>query len=86
LASEFSPLFTPDGSLVFVSSEGDKSFIYRMNQDGSGRQKITPDPVVRLQTVSPNGQWAVAQVGFPGEDPPRGVVAIPLSGGTPVRL
>jgi len=57
-----------------------------MNQDGSGRQKITPDPVVRLQTVSPNGQWAVAQVGFPGEDPPRGVVAIPLSGGTPVRL
>jgi Tol biopolymer transport system component len=86
LASEFSPLFTPDGSLVFVSSEGDKSFIYRMNQDGSGRQKITPDPVVRLQTVSPNGQWAVTQVGFPGEDPPRGVVATPLSGGTPVRL
>jgi eukaryotic-like serine/threonine-protein kinase len=84
--SEFSPLFTPEGNLVFMSSEGDKSFIYRMNQDGSGRRKITLDPVVRLQTVSPDGQWAVAQVGFPGEDPPRGIVAIPVSGGARVRL
>jgi eukaryotic-like serine/threonine-protein kinase len=84
--NEFSPLFTPDGNLVFMSSEGDKSFIYRMNQDGSGRRKITPDPVVLLQTVSPDGQWAVAQVGFPGEDPPRGTVAIPVSAGARVRL
>jgi hypothetical protein len=86
LASEFSPLFTPDGSLVFMSSDGDKNFICRMNQDGSGRRKITLDPVVVLQTVSPDRQWAVAQVRFPGEDPPRGVVAIPVSGGEPVRL
>jgi serine/threonine protein kinase len=85
-ASEFSPLFTPEGSLVFMSSDGDKNFICRMNQDGSGRRKITLDPVVLLQTVSPDGQWAVAQVGLPGEDPPRGVVAIPVSGGEPVRL
>jgi serine/threonine protein kinase len=85
-SNEFSPLFTPEGNLVFMSSEGDKSFIYRMNQDGSGRRKITPDPVAQLQTVSPDGQWAVAQVGFLGEDPPRGIVAVPVSGGAPVRL
>jgi eukaryotic-like serine/threonine-protein kinase len=85
-SNEFSPLFAPDGNLVFMSSEGDKSFIYRMNQDGSGRRKITPNPVVLLQTVSPDGQWAVAQVAFPGEDPSRGIVAIPVSGGAWVRL
>jgi Tol biopolymer transport system component len=76
--NEFSPVFTPDGNLVFMSSEGDQSFIYRTNHDGSGRRKITPDPVVLLQTVSPDGQWAVAQVAFPGEDPSRGIVAIPI--------
>jgi serine/threonine protein kinase len=84
--SEFSPVFAPDGSLFFMASEGDKNFVYRMNQDGSGRRKITPDPVVQLQTVSPDGQWAVAQVSFPGEDPPRGIVAIPVSGGAQARL
>jgi Tol biopolymer transport system component len=84
--NEFSPVFVPDGNLIFMSSEGDKSFIYRMSQDGSGRRKITPDPVVQLQTVSPDGHWAVAQVAFPGEDPSRGIVAIPVSGGAWVRL
>jgi serine/threonine protein kinase len=84
--NEFSPVFAPGGGLFFVASEGDKNFIYRINQDGSGRRKIAPDPVVQLQTVSPDGQWAVAQVSFPGEDPPRGIVAIPVSGGAQVRL
>jgi hypothetical protein len=84
--NEFSPVFVPNGNLVFLSSDGDKSFIHRMNQDGSDRRKITADPVVQLQTVSPDGQWAVAQVAFPGEDPSRGIVAIPVSGGAWVRL
>ena len=84
--NEFSPVFAPGGGLFFMASEGDKNFIYRINQDGTGRRKITPDSVVQLQTVSPDGQWAVAQVSFPGEDPPRGIVAIPVSGGAQVRL
>ena len=84
--NELSPAFGPDGTLFFMSSEGEKSFVYRMNQDGSDRRKITADPVVQMQTVSPDGQWVVAQVAFPGEDPPRGVAAIPVSGGAWTRL
>jgi serine/threonine protein kinase len=83
---DLSPVFAPDGSLFFMSVEGDKSFIYRMKQDGTERRKITSDPVVQFQTVSPDGQWVVTQIGFAGEDPPRGVVAIPVSGGAPVRI
>ncbi len=83
---EFSPVFGPGADLFFTSIEGEKNFVYRMSQDGSGRRKITPDPVVQLQTVSPDGQWVVAQVAFAGEDPPRGVAAIPVSGGAWVRL
>jgi DNA-binding winged helix-turn-helix (wHTH) protein/Tol biopolymer transport system component len=85
-AKDFSPIFAPDGILIFMSSEGEKSFLYRMRPDGGERRKITPDPVIQLQTVSPDGQWVVTQVSFPGEDPPRGIAAIPLSGGAPVRL
>jgi eukaryotic-like serine/threonine-protein kinase len=85
-AKDFSPVFAPDGTLIFMSMEGEKSFLYRIRSDGGERRKITPDPVVQLQTVSPDGKWVVTQVSFPGEDPPRGIVAIPLSGGEPVRL
>jgi serine/threonine protein kinase len=84
--NELSPAFGPDGTLFFMSSEGEKSFVYRMNQDGSDRRKITADPVVQMQTVSPDGQWVVAQVPFPGEDPPRGITAVPVSGGAWMRL
>ena len=83
---EFSPLFGPGNDLFFSSFEGEKNFVYRMSRDGTGRRKIMRDPVVQLQTVSPDGQWVVAQVAFAGEDPPRGVAAIPVSGGAWVRL
>jgi hypothetical protein len=57
-----------------------------MHQDGSDRRKITVNPVVQMQTISPDGQWVVAQVAYPNEDPPRGIAAIPVSGGGWVRL
>jgi hypothetical protein len=85
-SDNFGPIFVPDGSLLFMSSEGEKTFIYRMAQDGSGRRKLIPDPVVQMQTVSPDGQWVVAQIAFPGEDPPRGVVAISANSKERIRL
>jgi hypothetical protein len=39
-----------------------------------------------MQTISPDGQWVVAQVAYAGEDPPRGIAAIPVSGGASVRV
>ena len=66
---DFGPIFAPDGTVFFMSSEGENTFIYRMKQDGSERRKVTPDPVVQMQTVSPDGQWVVTQAEFPGEDP-----------------
>ena len=83
---DFGPIFAPDGTVFFMSSEGENTFIYRMKQDGSERRKVTPDPVVQMQTVSPDGQWVVTQAAFPGEDPSRGVVAIPISGGERIRV
>ncbi len=85
-SDNFGPIFAPDGSVFFMSSEGEQTFIYRMNQDGTGRRKVIPDPVVQMQTVSPDGQWVIVQIAFPGEDPPRGVVAISTSSTERIRL
>jgi len=80
------PVFTPQGDLIFMSQEGDEAFLYRMKPDGSGRRKIRAGPVIQLETVSPDGRWAVAQAPIPNEDVPRGILAIPLEGGTPLRI
>jgi eukaryotic-like serine/threonine-protein kinase len=81
-----SPLFAPDGSLFFMTFEGNQNFVYRMNQDGSGEQEVIADPIVQLQTVSPDGKWVVAQVALPGEIPRRAVVAIPTGNGERKRI
>ena len=84
--NDLSPVFTPDGDLVFMSHDGDESYLYKMKPDGSERRKIDAPPVIQLETVSPDGRWAVAQAPIRNEDVPRGILAIPLEGGTPIRI
>ena len=36
--------------------------LYRMKEDGSGNEMISPDPVTNLITASPDGHWAAALV------------------------
>ncbi len=83
---DLSPVFTPGGDLVFVSREGDDTFLYKMKPDGSERRKIDAPPVVQLETISPDGRWAVVQAAIENEDVPRGILAIPLAGGAPIRI
>jgi len=83
---ELCPVFTPQGDLVFMSQEGDQSFLYRMQLDGSERRKFYAGPVIQLETISPDGRWVIAQAPIENEDVPRGILAIPLEGGAPVRI
>jgi hypothetical protein len=57
-----------------------------MKADGSERRKIDAPPVIQLETISPDGRWAVVQAAIENEDAPRGILAIPLEGGTPIRI
>jgi Tol biopolymer transport system component len=43
-ANEFNPLFGPTGDVFFPVEEGRFKFIYRVNADGTGRQKVLSDP------------------------------------------
>ncbi len=65
------------GDIFFRAAEGSLHFIYRMKEDGTGRQKVVPDPVIIFWGVSPDGQWLVADVAVSGEETPEAVFAYP---------
>jgi serine/threonine protein kinase len=63
---EDSPIFLPDGDLIFRAFEGGSNFLYRMKADGTGRSKTMAQRVLDLYTVSPDGRWVV--VAAPNSD------------------
>ena len=63
-AAEDSPYFLPDGELVFRAIEGGSNYLYRMKTDGSDRKKISPERILDIYDVSPDGRWVAA--GTPG--------------------
>lgn len=84
--SDDTPVFLPDGDLVFRAIEGGTNFLYRMHADGSDRQKVSPDHILDFQVLSPDGRWAVVQAPDANAEQPYGVFAFPVEGGSPVRL
>jgi dipeptidyl aminopeptidase/acylaminoacyl peptidase len=85
-AVEDSPLFLPDGDLVFRAIEGGSDFLYRMRADGTGRRKIIPDRILGLIAASPDGRWVVAGLPNPDEEHPTVMKAFALDGSASVPL
>jgi hypothetical protein len=56
------------GEIVYMAVD---RRLYRMKEDGSGVEKISPDPIAYLSTVSPDGRWAVAILPQKGVDSTR---------------
>jgi len=83
-APEDRPFFLPDGDLLFRASEGGSLFLYRMHADGSDRRKISP--IIDLASVSPDGRWAVVNAPSENQDHTYAMFALPVEGGSPVKL
>jgi serine/threonine protein kinase len=81
----YRPFFAPNGSIVFFGKEGRSNYIYRMKEDGTGQEKLIPDPVIYLLAVSPDGQWIVVWVARKDVESSQAVAAYP-SGGGPAKL
>jgi hypothetical protein len=76
----------PNGDLVFRAIEGGSNFLYRMKTDGTGRRKITPEHIVDIKSVSPDGRWVVSGgLGSDQEHTP-GIRAFALDGSAEVTL
>jgi serine/threonine protein kinase len=80
------PMFVPDGHVIFRVSEGGANFVYRMKEDGTGRQKIVSTPIMALNNVSPDGRWVVSYAPVSGEAVTMAVQAYPTDGGPAVRV
>jgi hypothetical protein len=85
-AVEDLPIFLPNGDLIFRAIEGGSSFIYRMKPDGTGRRKITPERILDIASVSPDGRWVVAGSSNSDEENPASMKAFPVDGGASVPL
>lgn len=83
---EDSPFFLPDGDLVFRATEGHSNYLYRMKSDGSGRRKITPQPVMDAIAVSPDARWIVAVAPGPDQEHTIATKAFSVNGSKIVTL
>ena len=75
------PFFAPGGTIVFFGKEGESGYVYQMKEDGTGKEKVTEDPVLYPIAISPDGQWVVAWVAYQGGETMQALVAYPLGGG-----
>jgi serine/threonine protein kinase len=80
------PRFHPAGDIYFVAVEGDANYLYRMKQDGSGRQKVSGRPILALVQVSRDGKWASVWGTSANEEMPSGAMLVPLDGGESFML
>jgi DNA-binding winged helix-turn-helix (wHTH) protein/Tol biopolymer transport system component len=76
------PFFGPGGTILFLGKEGESAYIYEINDDGTGRKRIIPDPVIYLIAVSPDRRWVVAYVPDQGEETTTALVAYPMGDGS----
>jgi serine/threonine protein kinase len=83
---ESSPVYAPSGRIYFQASEGDVDYLYRMNDDGTQREKILPDPIIFLLAVSPDERFVAVRRATKGEDDPTAIEILPLTGGPAVRV
>jgi len=75
------PFFGPGGTIVFFGKERESGYLYQMKEDGTGKEKVTLDPVIYPIAISPYGQWVVAWVAWQGGETTQALVAYPMGGG-----
>ena len=85
--SEDSPFFLPDGDLIYRASRGGKNYLYTKKADGTGEKKVMEEPILDVETVSPDGKWAIVALNdSKDEDHPYQTLVYPTGEGTPVLL
>ena len=84
--SDDSPIFGPGGDIFFRAAEGGSNFIYRVKEDGTGRQRVLSNPILDFFSVAPDGEWLIAVAPVPNQETSATLSAYPVHGGTPVRI
>ena len=86
-SGETMPHFGPRGKILFIVAEGNSNYLEQVNQDGTGRSKVVPYPILDSQGISPGRKWLMASIPYPeGNRVSPMAMAIPLDGGPPRRM
>jgi hypothetical protein len=86
-ASEDAPKFLPDGRLIYRATEGGKNYLNTQKADGTEKRRVSEEPILELQSVSPDGRWAtVTQKDNQNPETPYRTVAYPIAGGEPIVI
>lgn len=86
-AGEDRPFFASAGDIFFRQKDEHTSFLYRMKQDGTQKQRASAHPISELIDVSPDGNWALTYAAVPDKDVPYATVALPVGkSDPPVRI
>jgi Tol biopolymer transport system component len=85
-AGEAWPTYGPSGKIYFQASQGDVDYLYRMNDDGTQREKIVPEPIIYLLGVSPDERFVAVRRATKGEDNPTVIEVLPLASGPAARI
>jgi hypothetical protein len=84
---EYRAFFGRSGKILYQGTQTSPK-IMSINEDGSGQVAVSDLDVMQLQSVSPDGRWALLGVTPPGGHGDRNVkiVAVPLEGGSPITV
>jgi hypothetical protein len=82
-----SPRFDAVGDIFCRGIENGTRFIYRL-REGHAPEKAIQQPVLFLQTISPDGTWLIVRAQQPADrqDGSQVTMAVPTAGGPPVPL
>ncbi|HSD72151.1 MAG TPA: hypothetical protein VLE54_05140, partial [Thermoanaerobaculia bacterium] len=88
--NELRPVYASSGDVFFNAVESGGRALYRMKEDGTGRQRLLPQFAnTSLYSASPDGGWIAFLSLRAAEDDPNGrlpLEAHPVDGGSPVRI
>jgi hypothetical protein len=84
---EYRAFFGKPGQILYQGTYPSPR-IMSINEDGSGQVAVSDLPIMQLQSVSPDGHWAVAGMTPAGGhgDKNAMAVAVPLAGGAPITV
>jgi eukaryotic-like serine/threonine-protein kinase len=85
--NEDTPMFLPNGDIVYRRSHGGKNYLYRRNPESGEEKQVIADPILDLLSVSEDGKWVAVVVSHPEDaEHPNRAIAYPIEGGPGVIL
>jgi len=83
----FLPEYSHSGRIYFLLSEAGHDYLYRMKNDGTQEEKVSTEPVLYLDGISPDERFVVVERPLSREDHSMSdVEAVPVAGGPWVPL